>query len=407
MTKRQVVVATLAVPEPERDSGAKRLDDMISFLLASGWQVTLVTTRPARAPAAVEGLERRGVAVLHLARGEIAALAARVRFDLALLAFWPTAELLIPLLRRVSPATRVLVDSVDLHFLRLARRIAANAGAAEPLDPGFADQKMGELNTYAAADGVLTVSGREADLINDMLDQPNLALVAPDSEEVEPDGLPFSRRRGVLFVGSFTHAPNIDAAWHLCRNIVPRLPAEVLAAHPVLVVGSGLSDEVRAFADGQPHVHMIGWVPSLAPYYEQARISIVPLLSGAGTKRKLIQALMWGTPSVTTSIGAEGLDLLDQRDVLIADDASDFATAITRLLTDEPLWQALAQHGRQRMIESHSRVLARAAFDAAVEAVLDRSPKGPMLPDGGDDLYRQRLEYQHQQLQTLPGARRD
>src|SRR4029079_17119522 len=91
------------------------------------------------------------------------------RFDLALLAFWHVAEELIPVIRRESPDTRVLVDSIDLHFLRNARHTFLDSAGRAPqaLGPRFAGEMVRELNTYAAADGVLTVSRKEADLVND------------------------------------------------------------------------------------------------------------------------------------------------------------------------------------------------------------------------------------------------
>src|SRR4029453_18976663 len=93
------------------------------------------------------------------------------RFDLALFAFWHVAEELIPLIRRESPATRVLVDSVDLHFLRKARQTFLGAESRVPraLSPAVAGEMARELNVYAAADGGLTVSQKEADATADFL----------------------------------------------------------------------------------------------------------------------------------------------------------------------------------------------------------------------------------------------
>ena len=82
-------------------------------------------------------------------------------------------------------------------------------------------------------------------------------------------------------------------------------------------------------------------MPSLVPYLQRARISLVPLLHGAGTKRKVLQALAAGTPTVTTSVGAEGLEIRDGKHALIADDPAAFAAAVERLLHDPELWARL------------------------------------------------------------------
>src|SRR5208282_2776390 len=110
-------------------------------------------------------------------------LLAAVRFDLALIAFWPNAERYLPVIRERSPATRVVVDSIDLHFLRNARRIFGDpAGDARSnlLDADYTSCLAGEINTYAAADAVLAVSQKEAGLVNDLLGEPAAAFALPD-----------------------------------------------------------------------------------------------------------------------------------------------------------------------------------------------------------------------------------
>ena len=226
-------------------------------------------------------------------------------FDLAIIAFWHVAERFLPELREAAPATRVVVDSIDLHFVRDARdklRIQAASGPGQ-LGTGQAGEMVRELNAYAAADAVLTVSEKEADLINDLIGQDDFALTLPDTEELARSPVPLSKRRGILFLGNFMHAPNLDAASYLCEEIVPRLDPALLSEHEVSIVGTDAGEQVRDLAAGLPHMKIVGWVPSVIPYLNSARVSVVPLRYGAGTKRKIVQALMVGTPTVTTEVG--------------------------------------------------------------------------------------------------------
>jgi glycosyltransferase involved in cell wall biosynthesis len=108
---------------------------------------------------------------------------------------------------------------------------------------------------------------------------------------------------------------------------------------------------------------------------QRARISVVPLLYGAGTKRKLMQSLMVGTPCVSTSIGIEGLDLVDETHVLVADDAVKFAADIERLLTDEELWLRLQLEGRERVVSAHGRESVRAVFDSVLSQIMSKAPR--------------------------------
>ena len=397
MNDRHVLVAAYVVPEPDRDSGSRRIDDMLSFLIEDGWTVTFVTTRPNERANYVDALQQRGIAVFHLGARELEDLASAVRFEVAILAFWPTAELFLPSLRRVSPETRVIVDSVDLHLLRHSRRIFSSGSDGGLLDGAYGDQVVGELNAYAAADAVLTVSPKEAGLIDGLVGEPGLAAVMPDHEEA-PAGLkPFSQRQGILFVGSFRHSPNRDAVAWLCQHVVPLLPATVLDPNPISIVGDALDDEIRALGTGIRGVRMIGWVPSVEPWFAAARISVLPLLSGAGTKRKLIQAVMAGTPTVSTSVGAEGFDVVPGRHLLVADEPAAFGQAITTLLADEQLWTRLAKDGRQRMLRDHGRERARQALLDTISSVLSRTPKGPRLPPRDDSYHLARLVYQYEQ----------
>ena len=151
------------------------------------------------------------------------------------------------------------------------------------------------LRPYGVAKG--------ADLINDILAREVHAIAVPDAEEIPSAGRPLSDRRGVLFVGNFAHPPNIDAVHFFSERILPHIDQTLLEKHPIMIVGNALTDAVRALCD-RAGMKAIGWVPSVAPYLEEARVSVVPLRSGAGTKRKLIKAVLSGLPTVSTPISA-------------------------------------------------------------------------------------------------------
>src|SRR5262249_50453870 len=162
---------------------------------------------------------------------------------------------------------------------------------------------------YAAADCVLSVSHAEAELIGSLVNDRGLVHRVPDSERSDAAPATFEQRAGMLFVGSFNHPPNADAVRYVCQEILPLVSEDVRREHPLYVVGDSLDGTVRDYATGIDNVRLVGWVPALAPYYERARVVLVPLRYGAGTKRKVIQARMANVPMVATSVGAEGLHL--------------------------------------------------------------------------------------------------
>src|SRR5262245_27746048 len=123
MTARHALVCAPCMPEFDREAGSRRIDDFISYLRGAGWEVSFVAAQAKDAERYVRRLQQRGVAVYVGFDSRIEQLVSAARLDLAVLAFWNVAEQLLPMIRRLSPETSILVDSVDLHFLRNARGI--------------------------------------------------------------------------------------------------------------------------------------------------------------------------------------------------------------------------------------------------------------------------------------------
>jgi glycosyltransferase involved in cell wall biosynthesis len=220
-----------------------------------------------------------------------------------------------------------------------------------------------ELNVYAKADGVLTVSQKEADFINELFADAKRAHVVADAESLRESPLDFTDRRGLLFLGNFRHLPNVEALQYLVRDIVPRLPQELLVRHPISIVGNDLDASLIAQCDAaQKQLLLVGWVPAIEPYLERALAMLVPLQHGAGTKRKVIQSTMVKTPCVSTAIGVEGLNLVHDRHVLVADDPDAFVAQVVRLAADRTLWQDLANAAQNVSVTAHGRDTVRRQF---------------------------------------------
>jgi Glycosyltransferase WbsX/Glycosyl transferases group 1 len=393
---KRALIGSFAPPLFDRDSGSRRVMDLIELLIEDGWQVTFVAANGLRLPPYVRALEERGVHVVDGAGQRVDDMVLTGQFGLAILVSWPVAEFYLPLIRRLSPTTHVVVDSLDLQFMRDARR-SLRAGSPGLLDDEFGRQLVAEVNAYVTADAVLTVSDKEAALLADLTGETSPAYVVPDIENIPARAVPARDRVGMVFVGSFRHAPNVQAVEYLCSEIVPHIDPELLAAHPIYIVGDGLDDSVRRYGEGLPSVRMVGWVPEVLPYLQRARISLVPLRYGAGTKRKMIQTLMAGTPCVSTHIGIEGLNVEIGEHVLIADEPTEFAEAVERLLTDSKLWARLARRGRRAIQGDHSREAVALRFRDALTDIGQRPPRQVVPDEVTRDVYESRLRYQDNQ----------
>ncbi|MBW3665221.1 MAG: glycosyltransferase [Actinobacteria bacterium] len=405
---RRALVCVPTLPSADRESGSKRLHDMVDVLLAEGWDVTLVAKD--RGPddrRILDAMWRRGVAAYVEPRGELEQIVRDGAFDVAVLAFWFIGELWGSLIRECSPDTRVVIDTIDLHFLRESRRLFAGARRLEStvLDRTQAELMARELNVYASADAVLTVSDKEAQVVNDLVGDSGLAHTVHDNEDVGHAHVGLSSRRGLLFVGNFRHAPNVAAARFLLSEIVPLLPDGFLESHPLSVVGNALEETDLATLCDRANVHMVGWVPSVLPYLAANRMSVVPLTYGAGTKRKLVQSMIAGTPVISTSVGIEGLPVRDGAHLLVADEPADFAARVVDLAADDALWRRLSRNGRRRVLASHGRGGAREQLAAALDAISTRAPKRAHLFDATlriyrSDLHRDYVHYEEQLNET-------
>ncbi|MBI4870254.1 MAG: glycosyltransferase [Candidatus Riflebacteria bacterium] len=362
------------MPEVDRQGGSRRTFDLVCLLQEAGFTVTFVAQHQVRGSEPyAQLLNERGVkTVARFDGGALDELLHEVPFSLALLTSWQLAELAMPLLRMRSPGTRIAIDSVDLAFVRNARRLFLPHGDGAPgtLHADYGLQVVRELNTYAAADAVLAVSREEALLLERLMGRAVDALVVPDREAPPARVTPRTGRQGMLFVGNFVYPANTDAVEHLCTAILPRLSSELREEHPVSIVGNAASERLQAAVTGVAGVRTVGWVPELAPYLERAAVFVAPLRYGAGTKRKIIEALMAGCPVVTTTVGAEGLDLADGKHLLIADDPAAFAGAVGRLLTDRVLWDRLSRQGRRKIVQTHAPGPIRAQFLAGLGRLL-------------------------------------
>jgi glycosyltransferase involved in cell wall biosynthesis len=378
---RRALVCAPLLPEFDREGGSRRIFYLIDALREAGWAVSFVAENPYGDERYVRILQQRGVAVHrgfgprtmdHLKLGQ---------FDVAIFAFWYLAADQMAELRRLSPKTKIFVDVIDLHWLRHTRRYflqavpGLEAPSGDSSSSDFASDMVRELSAYAQADGVLTTSAEEAEMIHDLLGKESHAFTVPSPENSVPSSVPFEDRRGILFVANFNHPPNLDAFTFFCDEILPKIDRKLLKAHPFSVVGHRPPQVLLDYAKTSPFVQVVGWVPSVVPYLQHARVTVVPMRYGAGTKTKLLQALMVNTPTVTTTPGIEGLSIVPGRHVLLADDAESFAEATERLLTDAELWGRLAENGSEQVAKLHSRDAVRDRLLEVLESKMG-SPSG-------------------------------
>jgi len=280
--------------------------------------------------------------------------------------FHTLAQRALPALRAVSPRTRIAVDSVDVHFLRV-RRAAELAGDEVGLARAE-HERTSELGIYAAADLVLAVTEAERALLAGLLPGTEVQVLG-NVHRLADVVAPLPGRRGALFVGSYGHAPNADAVRWLCSEVMPLLRAGGYH-EPVCVAGSGMPDELARLVEAAG-AQARGFLPSVERELAVRRLSIAPLRFGAGLKGKVGESLAAGVPVVATPIAAEGFDR-PERGMLIVNSAAEFAAAIIRLTADDTLWTRLSSGGRELVSETLGLPACEAALERIVASLLVR-----------------------------------
>jgi glycosyltransferase involved in cell wall biosynthesis len=166
------------------------------------------------------------------------------------------------------------------------------------------------------------------------------------AQPVSPVPAPFR----VTYLGTMYWPPNVEGFLWFWENVWPRVQARVPKAR-LTCIGKNPPERIRAL-DRQSGVDVLGYLEDLAAYLAETGALVVPLRAAGGMRVKILDAWCWGLPVVSTTIGAEGIDIEDGQNILIADSPAAFATAVVQVLTDPDVSHRLRSAGR-RWVEKH------------------------------------------------------
>jgi glycosyltransferase involved in cell wall biosynthesis len=282
-------------------------------------------------------------------------------------------------LRQAPPGQKpppVVVDAHDIAY-DLARQFAlAGGGLGRRLYAGANWRKLRreELGTYRDADGVYLCSSMDEQRLRDQVPGVRTAVI-PNAADVEyyqprlsdppPDG------RTVVYFGLLSTVPNVDGVTHFAQSIWPRIAARYPQAR-WKIIGGRPPPSLLALAG--PRVELTGFVSDLRPHLAAAAAVVVPLRLGSGTRLKIVEAMAMGKAIVSTTLGAEGIEAVPGRDILIEDEPAAFADAVGRLLADPGLAARIGQSARQLAVARYGWCEAARALESFYRRIIENAP---------------------------------
>jgi glycosyltransferase involved in cell wall biosynthesis len=301
------------------------------------------------------------------------------RFDLVNLEFPYLAHCRLRQAPPGAPPPPLVVDSHEIAW-DLARQFAGTAaslGRRVYAGANWRKLRREELAAYREADGVCLCSAAdERRLLDDVPGARTVVIPnAADVERYQPrPGDPAPDGRTVLYFGLLSTVPNVDGVTHFVQAIWPR----IAAAHPEArckIVGGRPPPSLLALAG--PRVELTGFVEDLRPHLAAAAAVVVPLRLGGGTRLKIVEGMAMGKAIVSTTLGAEGIEAVPGRDLLVEDEPVAFADAVIRLLDQPELAARLGRAARQLAVERYAWSGAARALEGFFREVIDRGGASP------------------------------
>lgn len=342
-SKKTILFASRDFPAHDKESGANRLKELILIYKELGYNCILFAPHIFENNTYVQFYQQHNVIVFvenNTHKNIYDFLSSFKTIDYV----WFNGPLALNLfykkMKAVLPSARFIYDMVDIHFLRFKRAIE--------IEPTRISLKKNykhffHLETVVAPklDYIIAISDKEKEIMGQYADKKKIITISnihyPKIDISERKS--FSESQGITFIGSI-HEPNIDAVKFLYEKIMPI----VWKTNPELevsIIGNVAEKlDIRQF----PEFKFLGFVESIEDHFMNSKIMVAPLRFGAGVKGKIGQAFEYFFPVVTTDIGAEGMKLTNQKNVLIANDEQSFAEAIITLNNNEELWNTLSQN---------------------------------------------------------------
>jgi glycosyltransferase involved in cell wall biosynthesis len=377
LTEQQVLIIGYVWVEPNSSAAGSRMLQLIEQFLKQNWKVTFGS--PAQKSETAASLNSLGV-------NEVSIELNNTSFDHFIKDLQPTIVLFDRFMMEEQFGWRVvkncpkavrILDTEDLHFLRKTRyqQLKKREEFTNKALLKSEDTKR-EIASILRCDVSIIISTFEMDLLKNVfkIDERILYYLPFLLETVDQDQIikrkPFEEREHFVFIGNFFHKPNVDAVLTLKKQIWNEI-REALPKTEIHIYGAYLNPQIQQLHNKKEGFIIKGFAENAKEVVGNARVVLAPLRFGAGIKGKLTEAMICGTPSVTTSIGAEGMCGKFNWSGFIEDDFSDFSFLSAEIYRNKSIWENAQKRGVEIINHIYDKEKLSAPFIYQITKIQD------------------------------------
>lgn len=342
---KRLLIIGFVWPEPKSSAAGSRMMQLIELFIEEGYEITFAST--ALNLEFSEDVSALGVTPKHieLNAASFDVFITDLQPDIVVFDRFMVEEQFGWRVASCCPNALRILDTIDLHCLRLARQAAVKEQREFSLDDMYSDAAKREIASILRCDVSLMVSEFEMELLQEHFKiGPNLLHYLPIFASRLNDVPTFEDRNGFMFIGNFLHEPNWDCVKYLSEVIWPLIHAKLPGAK-MMVYGAYPMQKVMELHKPKLNFYSLGRADDAIEVAKNARVVLAPIRFGAGIKGKLLDAMQCGTPSVTSSVGAEGMHGTVDWNGFIQDNPNDFAEKAVVLYQDKMVWEESQQNG--------------------------------------------------------------
>jgi len=374
--KRSLLIIGFVWPEPNSTAAGNRMLQLISFFQKNDFKITFVSTAAKTDKSyLLENIDIQAYGI-ELNSNSFYELLLQLDPEIVLFDRFLTEEQFGWRVTETCPNALRILDTEDLHFLRHARHQVFKDKKELSLDYLVNDLTKRELASIYRSDLTLIISKYELELLTNTfkVDASLLIYIPFLMNPLESDTIrsypTFEQRNGFITIGNFRHEPNWSAVLYLKKTIWPLIRKKLPKAE-LYIYGAYATDKVMQLNNKKEGFIIKGWAENTKEVFTNARVCLVPLQFGAGLKGKLLDAMLYGTPSITTSIGAEAMHDDLPWNGFICDDPEEFAKRSVELYQNEIKWLDAQNKGVQIINQCYDKEPFEKIFIKTIQKISD------------------------------------